>query len=78
MGSQQKLAAALNCSRTQVNHWTKTPAKAAAVSIPPLRCIAIEALTGISREELNPAFDWRLFRTVPSKPRRTAKTVEAI
>ena len=69
-GSQAKLAAAIGCNKTQVNHWMPTASKAEAVPIPIHRCIAIERITGISRQLLNPAIDWAMFNSKPARARK--------
>jgi len=78
VGSQSKLAAAIDCNKTQVNHWIPTPSKPKPVPIPIHRCIAIERVSGISRKRLNPAIDWSMFSSEPPKaPRRSKAKAEA-
>lgn len=48
-GNQTKLASLLGVKQPAVNQWVKGHRP-----IPPMRAIAIEKLTGVSREELCP------------------------
>ena len=77
IGGQSKLADAIGCTKSQVNHWVPTPSKAEPDPIPIYRCIAIERATGISRKKLNPAINWDLFSIEPAKRTRRATKSKA-
>lgn len=64
-GSQVKLAAAIGANQQMVSYWKKTGFVSDAGM-----CAAIEQVTGVPCEELNPNEDWVTLRTVLCSPAR--------
>lgn len=64
-GNQVKLAAAIGAKQQMVAYWKKTGIVSDASM-----CAAIEQVTGVSCEELNPSEDWVTLRKVLCAPGR--------